>query len=392
LSITGSIVKQSDQQSTGAPSVRRLEHLDMLRGIAAMLVLANHLRAYVFVGHGSLNETNLVTTIFYAATTFGHQAVLVFFALSGFLVGGHALEAMGNATWSWGRYLLRRLTRLWIVIIPALVVTLILDRIGLSLSGGTGYDGTLYDIYVAGPPARAGIDLSWQTFIGNIAFLQTIAVPEFGTLLPIWSLANQFWYYILFPLFFSIFLVRMHALQRIFSIVLLLGLTAWLPAPLLMAGLIWWAGALAARAQTSSLFRDNFVRAALLVAVVATLYLTKQPGADIWTEIVFGVAVALALPALAQLPSFGRAYRLAARGAAEVSYTLYLSHFPFLSLIAFTSLAPPRFHPGFAGALLYCGLFVAALVWAAILWWCFERHTNRAHRFVANRLWSRKPL
>ncbi len=98
LSITGSIVKQSDQQSTGAPSARRLEHLDMLRGIAAMLVLANHLRAYVFVGHGSLNETNLVTTIFYAATTFGHQAVLVFFALSGFLVGGHVLEAMGNAT------------------------------------------------------------------------------------------------------------------------------------------------------------------------------------------------------------------------------------------------------------------------------------------------------
>lgn len=358
----------------------------MLRGLAALLVLGNHLRAYVFVSYGSLSEANLVTTLFYAATSFGHQAVIVFFALSGFLVGGAALETMGNARWSWAQYLTRRLTRLWIVIIPALIAAAILDRIGMSLGGGTGYDGTLYDIYVSGPPAHDGIDLSVKTFIGNIAFLQTIAVPAFGTLLPIWSLANEFWYYILFPLFFSIFFVRMHALQRIFSIVLLLSLLAWLPTPLLLGGLIWLAGAYAARAQSSSLFRDNYVRIALLIAVAATLYLAKQPGADAWTEIVFGTAVALALPALAQLPSFGRTYQAAARGAAEVSYTLYLSHFPFLSLIAFTSLAPPRFQPGIAGALLYLALFLAALVWAAILWWCFERHTSRIHGLLKKAL------
>ena len=382
MSITGSITGSTLEYSAQSRG-NRLEHLDMLRGLAALLVLANHLRAYILVGYGSLSEPNPVTTLFYAATSFGHQAVIVFFALSGFLVGGAVLETMGNTTWSWARYLLRRLTRLWIVIIPALIITAILDRIGLNLSGGTGYDGTLYDIYVSGPPLQDGIDLSLQAFIGNIAFLQTIAVPAFGTLLPIWSLANEFWYYILFPLFFSIFLVRMHALQRIFSIVLLLSLTAWLPTPLLMGGLIWLAGALAARAQSNTLFRDNFVRAALVVAIAATLYLTKQPGADAWTEIVFGTAVALALPALAQLPTFGRAYRSAARAAAEVSYTLYLSHFPFLSLIAFTSLAPPRFPPGIAGAFLYLGLFFAALVWAAMLWWCFERHTSRVYaRFV----------
>lgn len=357
----------------------------MLRGLAALLVLANHLRAYVFVGYGSLSEANLVTTLFYAATSFGHQAVIVFFALSGFLVGGPVLDTMGNASWSWARYLTRRLTRLWIVIIPALVITAILDRIGLSLSGGIGYDGTLYDIYVSGPSVPSGIDLSMKAFIGNVAFLQTIAVPAFGTLQPIWSLANEFWYYILFPLFFSIFLVRMHALQRIVSIVLLLSLIAWLPTSLLMSGLIWLAGALAARAQSSTLFRDNFVRAALIVAVAATLYQTKLPGADAWTEIVFGAAVALALPAFAQFATFGSTYRSVARAAAEVSYTLYLSHFPFLSLIAFTSLAPPRFQPGIAGMLLYLGLFLAALVWAAMLWWCFERHTSRLYALLTTR-------
>jgi peptidoglycan/LPS O-acetylase OafA/YrhL len=381
LSITG---------SSTADTRSRLEHLDMLRGLAALLVLGGHLRAYVFVNYASLSEPNLVTTLFYAATGLGHQAVIVFFALSGFLVGGHVTDAMGTANWSWTRYLTRRLTRLWIVIVPALVATAMLDRIGLSLTGGTGYDGTLYDMYVSGPSAKDGVDLTMRTFIGNLAFLQTIAVPAYGTNLPIWSLANEFWYYILFPLFLGIFLVRMHALQRILSIVLLLSLMAWLPAALLMGGIVWLAGALAARARSSALFRDDFVRAALIVAVAATLYLTKQYDADAWTGIAFGIAVALALPALAQLPTFGRTYRLSARAAAEVSYTLYLTHFPFLTLIAFTSLAPPRFHPGLAGGLLYCGLFLAALVWAAIIWWGFERHTNRLYGLLAARLPRRK--
>lgn len=361
----------------------------MLRGLAAMLVLGGHLRAYLFVGYGSLNEANIVTTLFYAATGLGHQAVIVFFALSGFLVGGHVLETMGTANWSWGRYFTRRLTRLWIVIIPALALTALLDRIGLSLTGGAGYDGALYEIYVSGPSATDGIDLSWQTFIGNVAFLQTISLPVYGTNSPIWSLANEFWYYVTIPLTLGIFLVRQHALQRIFSIVLLMSLVAWLPAPLLMGGIVWFAGALAARSRTNILFRDNFVRAAVIVAVAATLYLTKRHDADAWTDILFGIAVALALPALAQLPTFGRHYRLAARGAAEISYTLYLTHFPFLTLIAFTSLAPPRFHPGFMGALTYLGLFMAALVWAAIVWWCFERHTNRVYGALTARFRTR---
>src|SRR5262249_14488667 len=36
-------------------------------------------------------------------------------------------------------------------------------------------------------------------FLGNLFFLQTILVPTFGTNGPMWSLANEFWYYVLFP-------------------------------------------------------------------------------------------------------------------------------------------------------------------------------------------------
>jgi peptidoglycan/LPS O-acetylase OafA/YrhL len=37
---------------------------------------------------------------------FAGSAVMVFFALSGYLVGGSALRAMGKNRWSWGNYLL----------------------------------------------------------------------------------------------------------------------------------------------------------------------------------------------------------------------------------------------------------------------------------------------
>ena len=48
---------------------------------------------------------------------------------------------------------------------------------------------------------RSGpIDLSWRTLLGNGAFMQDILVSTFGTNSPLWSLSNEFWYYVLFGL------------------------------------------------------------------------------------------------------------------------------------------------------------------------------------------------
>jgi hypothetical protein len=74
----------------------RLDHLDLLRGLAALLVLAGHLRAYIFQSAVDLEQAGLqlgvLGKVFYFATELGHQAVMVFFALSGYLVGGKALD------------------------------------------------------------------------------------------------------------------------------------------------------------------------------------------------------------------------------------------------------------------------------------------------------------
>lgn len=74
--------------------------------------------------------------------------------------------------------------------LPALLLTLVLDKLGIWLTGGMGYNGEFYDVYNSGPQLPVAVSHSVVTFLGNVAFLQTIYVPPFGTNGPIWSLAN----------------------------------------------------------------------------------------------------------------------------------------------------------------------------------------------------------
>jgi peptidoglycan/LPS O-acetylase OafA/YrhL len=86
------------------------------------------------------------------------------------------------------------------------------------------------------------------------------------------------------------------------------------------------------------------------------------------------------------LPSFGRFYRSLARGAAEISYSLYLTHFPLLTLIIMIELSPFRFQPGLLGIVIYLGLLSTVVAWAVVFWWCFERHTDRLFRYLSTQL------
>jgi peptidoglycan/LPS O-acetylase OafA/YrhL len=364
----------------------RLDNLDLLRGIAAFLVLSGHLRSYIFQSYGELTHDTLLIRVFYLITGLGHQAVIIFFALSGFLVGGKALEDILNRRFSWSRYLLRRLTRLWIVIIPALLLTMLLDNIGLKLTGGIGYDGRYNSIYAFSPHSA---DHSFSTLLGNLAFLQSIYVPAFGTNTPMWSLTNEFWYYVTFPLAFWVGLGRATATVRTAGLCTLLLIILVLPAWLLEGGIVWIAGAAAAwctrRAELSSFLRHFSTRITAISLLFSAVVLPASwPNALGDTGL--GIAVALTLPVLATLPSGARSFSVFARASSEISYTLYLTHFPLLTLIVLVGLAPNRFPPCAFAAALYGALFSVALIWAAAVWWCFEHNTDRIYSAIVNKL------
>ena len=220
------------------PTVKhRITNLDLLRGLAALLVCAGHLRAFLFVDFAQVMSPGIFDRLFYFATGLGHQAVVVFFVLSGYLVGGSVLLAYESHRWSWMNFALRRMSRLWMVLLPALALTLALDSLGRYMAS-PGYEGALNLVYNSAPTPANPADLRAATFLGNAIFLQTIEVRCFGTNGPLWSLANEFWYYALFPLICGVAFVRSYQTRLVYSL-LALVLIWWLPSGLVWSGLIW---------------------------------------------------------------------------------------------------------------------------------------------------------
>ena len=173
--------------------------IDWLRGLAALQVAAAHLRAQVFPGLSSLTDPPLWYQGLAFMTGFAHQAVLVFFVLSGWLVGGVFLDRSHDVPPSRALrdYALDRATRLWTVLLPAFMLML-----ALAWAGALPWSDANPSADAAVATVAANVDAAWSlsTLLGNLVGLQTLVVPPFGENFPLWSLANETWYYVLFPL------------------------------------------------------------------------------------------------------------------------------------------------------------------------------------------------
>src|SRR5262245_58098833 len=55
----------------------RLDNLDLVRGLAALLVLAGHVRAYIFQNYSEAEQTSVLLKAFYFVTGLGHEAVII---------------------------------------------------------------------------------------------------------------------------------------------------------------------------------------------------------------------------------------------------------------------------------------------------------------------------
>src|SRR5262245_6218091 len=274
-----------------------------------------------------------------------------------------------------------RLSRLWTVAIPALVLTLILDVAGRALCAGAGYDGSYWGILSSGPTQLEPADNSFATFLANVFFLQTIVAPAYGTNGPLWSLAYEFWYYAVFPLAASVIFTSQAAWQRLSAFIAAAALAFLLPQHLMLLGAIWVAGAitnhLTTLASTRWLFTSTiYLCATALSAAVCSVVLRLQTG-TVAHDLLLGGAWALLLPALAALPQWKGLYERVATLLSEMSYTLYATHFPLLAFLWFTALAPKQFSPDLSSIALAFALLSLTLLYAGAIWWCFERHTAK---------------
>ena len=148
--------------------------LDAVRFFAAFVVFMDH-----YAG------SRISGGLFYQLTTFGGEAVDVFFVLSGYVIG-YATDTRERSA---RVYAINRAARIYSVAVPALILTFVLDRIGLSLKP---------DLYLANLNFRSGDEI-WQ-FASALVFINQIwwAYSSPGTLLAYWSLGFEVWYYVIF--------------------------------------------------------------------------------------------------------------------------------------------------------------------------------------------------
>ncbi len=300
------------------------------------------MRALFFVDFSHAESKTVVDQVVYLAGSLGHPAVMVFFVLSGYWVGGGAIRAIRRDSFTWSGYLSARLTRLWIVLIPAVLLTQVLDRIGTAFNGSSGiYTGDpAYHTVV--PVGGAVQFLGLPETIGNLLFLQSLWVAPVGTNTPLWSLAYEFWFYLMFPALLLVFARRRKMPARLAAAAVLL-IAGFIAGPKVLALLpIWVLGALLAWQRErvgqwlrllpsvgQALARSVAVLATVASAAASTYFEGRLPGAD---YIVGAASLFLVAAFVTDSPRAQSLYPLAK--AANWSYSLYAFHLPILAFFS----------------------------------------------------------
>ncbi|MGF7081429.1 acyltransferase family protein [Mucilaginibacter sp. UYCu711] len=150
--------------------------LDTLRILAALMVVFHHLQQHFLF---SIESGKIIENL-------AHSAVVVFFVLSGYVIAfTTTVKNRGGL-----QYLIARFSRLYSIVLPALVITAICQFI-VSLNSPR-----LYAFYTRGA--------SWPRYLLSLSFLNEIwffsAAPPMNG--PLWSLSFEFSFYMIFGLWF----------------------------------------------------------------------------------------------------------------------------------------------------------------------------------------------
>jgi len=364
--------------------------LDLSRWIAAFLVVAEHLRSLLYADYEHQGGLGALGKTFYFFTHFGHLAVMVFFVMSGFLVGGKVLERVVQGNFSWQKYGVDRISRLYAVYLLALLLGGALDSVGYHHFNEFGLYDKSFSGRIAVIEQNFHATLSLPIFAVNLVMCQTILGPVFGSNGPLWSLANEFWYYLLGPFVFMLAFDK-RTFWRILGIAGLIAIFWFLPASILIYAQVWLLGALLYFINGRGLV-PLWVSLCLfgVCLTAARLEWVKNPLIqDFLTGISFAVVINSAAGVSRRLPGNNWS-----RKAAGFSYSVYLCHFPFLVFVV--SLL---FHMGAIGypglatfklASIYFMVLLTVLAWCYLISLATERQTPRIRGWLNHGL-ARKP-
>ncbi|UUZ93055.1 acyltransferase [Paenibacillus sp. P25] len=362
-------------------------YLDALRWFVAVYVMIYHLRPVLFQGYNQLQNKNLIVKAAYLLTSMGYEFVMLFFVLSGYLISSSVLKAVGKGTFSWKSYLINRFTRLWLVLISALVLTSALAQLQLNMFPDSEF---FYN------------NMKWSDFLGNLFFLQGIFFPNYGGNLPLWSLSYEFWYYILFPCLVQLFVSR-SLLVKVGYGVLVIGLSVLLGKGIMLYFLIWLLGTLLVVLPKPQISMKVLARVCIPLAsalagmiMLADKLLLHQNDSDLIKRFFpqFIVSVCFAGLIYAILHCYNHPGSVDVKAfnihvfLAGFSYTLYLTHYPVINLLR-VWLGDGRWgtwRPDIPHVLLGLVISIAIMAYAWVISTFTEAQTSEVRSWITRQL------
>lgn len=351
---------------TNAPS---LLTLDLVRALAAFTVLVSHTKKFTWVGFEALpaEQQTIFAAAFCALTRIGFEAVMVFFILSGFLVGGKILDRVKTGQFRISDYALDRATRILIPLVPACLLTLAVNAICFGQSP------------------------NFLQALGNMAGLNGSLVATLDSNGPLWSLSHEIWFYVLAGAVGYIVSSTGTALSMA-----VLWICALVFAKIGSEYLVFWTlGALSTRILHLPRPGQWFL---LGLAIMAAGVILFQLGLDnesskyavVPTKVALGLicfGCCVCMPFLCS-PAASEALLFCRKPiafASSFSYSLYLTHLPINTLLGTFLIKNTRFSIEsfsiFALRLLICILF------SIIFYFIFERNTASIRRFLRGLGW-----
>ena len=288
--------------------------LDVARACAAVYVVLHH----------TIQVPGPARVVF----SFGQEAVIVFFLLSGFVIFANERDRSARPR----GYYVRRLRRIYPPMIFAMLISTVLWTTGLI-------------------DARA----TWQSAVGTLLAVQDIAFLKPGVIIdpylgndPLWSLSYEIAFYILFPLVMIVWR-RSEKLARIaVPTVAVLAYITYLAMPnhfslVLAYFLLWWGGAIVAhlwlhdRVHLRNALPEFLGLMALALTAGAGVVLYGFDGVGFFPFLIlrhfaFAIVMFLVLFTPVRRLMGGISVRVArpAAAVAGISYGLYVVHYPIL--------------------------------------------------------------
>ncbi len=300
-------------------------YLDLMRFIAALAVMLGHM------------DQDGLSMAWMPLSRFSHDAVVIFFVLSGFII----YYSTTSRTTNLKAYAVARLARIYSVALPSVLMCTLL---ALWLSYHPGFD--------PGRLSNFSLPSVWATFSSllflNQSWMNTADLPLNN---PYWSLCYEVWFYVLFGAYFFA-----KGPQRW----LLVGAAALIAGPAVLALLpIWLMGAwLASSGRYETKWATGWAWLAFW-APTALMVLIEVSGVDLlirhalyenvpgyWrlasserflTDHLIGASLCLHIAAFSSLPATVQSqfikYQKPFATLAGFSFTLYLFHSPMTQLL-----------------------------------------------------------